>query len=147
MLDYADTVDEAIELLVDYNVDFGGGPPIHYLVADASGASVIIEFLDDKMRVLRSDQRFQVSTNFLLFPKPPQNSRTGCWRYNRTFETLSRAEGDFSSEKSMDLLRSVSQTGEHPTIWSCLYDLSVRDVRIVMGRDYGRVHRLNLPDN
>ena len=144
ILDYADGVDKAIELLADYNVDFGGGPPIHYLVADASGNSAVIEFLDDKMRVMRGDGSFQVSTNFLLFPEPPRIGRTGCWRYNRVFEALSRAKGDFSAEEGMDLLRSVSQTGDHPTIWSLVYDLSARDVRVVMGRNYARVHQLNL---
>jgi hypothetical protein len=147
MLDYADSVDKAVELLGDYNVDFEGGPPIHYLVADASGSSAVIEFLNDKMRVMRGDGSFQISTNFLLFPEPPRDGRTGCWRYNRVFEALSRAEGHFSSEEGMELLRSVSQTGEHPTIWSCLYDLGARDVRVVMGRNFGCIHRLSLPDN
>jgi choloylglycine hydrolase len=144
MLDYADGVDKAVELLAGYNVDFGGGPPVHYLIADASGNSEVIEFLNDKMRVMRGDGSFQVSTNFLLFPEPPRNGRSGCWRFNRIFETLSRAEGHFTPEKGMDLLQSVSQTGEHPTIWSCLYDLSARDVWVVMGRNFGRVHRLSL---
>ena len=146
LLDYAGTVDKAIDLLGDYNVVFGGGPPIHYFVADSSGDSAVIEFLDDEMRVLRGDKSFQVSTNFLLFPDPPQNNRTACWRYNRIFETLSRTEGEFSPEEGMDLLRGVSQAGEHPTIWSCLYDLRAREVRIAMGRNYGRVHRLSLSD-
>ncbi len=144
MLDYADGVEKAIELLADYNVDFGGGPPIHYLIADASGKSAVIELLDDKMRVMRGGGSFQVSTNFLLFPEPPRNGQTGCWRYNRIFERLSRAEGRFSAEEGKDLLRSVSQTGERPTIWSCLYDLSALDVQVVMGRNFGRVHRLEL---
>jgi hypothetical protein len=144
MLDYADGVDKAIELLGGYNVDFAGGPPIHYLIADASGDSAVIEFLDDKMRVMRGDGNFQVSTNFLQFPEPPNDGRTGCWRYNRLFEALSRADGNFSAADGLDLLRSVSQTGDHPTIWSCLYDLSARDVRVVMGRNFGRVHHLSL---
>jgi hypothetical protein len=146
LLDYAGTVDKAIDLVGDYNVVFGGGPPIHYLVADSSGDSAVIEFIDDEMRVLRGDKNFQVSTNFLLSSNPPQNNRTACRRYNRVFETLSRAKGEFSPENGMDLLRSVSQTGEHPTIWSCIYDLNARDVRVAMGRNYGRVHRLGLTD-
>jgi hypothetical protein len=144
MLDYADGVDKAVELLAGYNVDFGGGPPIHYLVADASGNSAVIEFLNDKMRVMRGDGSFRVATNFLLFPEPPRTGRTGCWRSHRIFEALSLAGGHFSAEEGMNLLRNVSQTGEHPTIWSCLYDLSARDVRVVMGRNYGRVHHLSL---
>jgi hypothetical protein len=147
MLDYADSVDRAIHLIEDYNVDFGGGPPIHYLVADRSGDSAVIEFLDGEVRALRGDGQFQVSTNFLLFPDPPRHSRTACWRYNRLSETLSQAKGEVSPEKGMELLRSVAQAGEHPTIWSCLYDLNDLEVRIAMGRNYGRLHRLGLPES
>jgi hypothetical protein len=144
LLDYADGVDKAVDLLADYNVDFGGGPPIHYLIADASGDSAVIEFLNDRMQVVRGSGKFQIATNFLQFPGPPQGGRTGCWRYNRVFETLSRAEGNLTANEGMSLLRSVSQTGEHPTIWSCLYDLGARDVRVVMGRDFARVHPFRL---
>lgn len=144
MLDYADSVDRAIELLGGYNVDFGGGPPVHYLIADASGKSAVIEFLYDEMRVVRGDGKFQISTNFLQSPDLPQDGRTGCWRYNRIFKALSRAEGNPSADEAMGFLQNVSQTGEHPTIWSCLYDLTARDVRVVMGRKFGLTHHFEL---
>ncbi len=144
ILDYADTVAKAIDLVGGYNVDFGSGPPIHYLIADASGDSAVIEFLDDRMRVVHGDGKFQISTNFLQFPDLPQDGRTGCWRYNRIFEALSQAQGNLTPNEGMSLLRSVSQTGEHPTIWSCLYDLGARDIRVVTGRHYGRVHHFEL---
>lgn len=144
MLDYADTVDKAIDLAGGYNVDFGGGPPVHYLITDTSGRSAVIEFLDDKMRVVRGDGKYQISTNFLQFPDPPQGGRTGCWRYNRILAVLSQAGGIVSADEGLALLSNVSQTGEHPTIWSCLYDLSSRDVRIVMGRNFGCIHHFDL---
>lgn len=40
MMDHAKNVEEAIELVGGYNIDMSGGPPIHYLIADASGNSV-----------------------------------------------------------------------------------------------------------
>ncbi len=44
LLDYAQNLDEALALLQNYNVDFGGGPTIHYLIADKSGHSAIVEY-------------------------------------------------------------------------------------------------------
>ena len=53
LLDYAANIDEVIELLSGYNVVMAD-PPIHYLVADANGESMIIEFVDNEMRIYRS---------------------------------------------------------------------------------------------
>ena len=41
VLDYAATVEEAVELLRNYNIYFSGDVECHYLIADASGQSVI----------------------------------------------------------------------------------------------------------
>jgi penicillin V acylase-like amidase (Ntn superfamily) len=37
ILDHARDVDEAVEIITGYNIDFTGGPPLHYLIADAQG--------------------------------------------------------------------------------------------------------------
>ena len=49
MLDYARNVDEAIAILGSYNIDFEGGPAIHYLIADPSGRAALVEFYQGKM--------------------------------------------------------------------------------------------------
>ncbi len=36
-----------------YNIDFEGGPPIHYLMADANGKSVLVEYYNGEMHVHR----------------------------------------------------------------------------------------------
>ncbi|MEU4445438.1 linear amide C-N hydrolase [Actinosynnema sp. NPDC050801] len=51
VLDRARTVDEAVALLDGHNIDFDGGPGLHYLVADATGASAVVEFLNGGLRV------------------------------------------------------------------------------------------------
>ncbi len=45
MLDHARDAEEAVDILMKYNIDFEGGPPLHYLMADAKGKSVLVEFL------------------------------------------------------------------------------------------------------
>jgi len=145
MLDYAKNVKEAATLLGGYNVSFGSGPPVHYFVADAAGDSAVIEFINDKMQVLRNKRRFQVATNFILFPIPPQNSQTSCRRYNKIYETLLHAQNGFSPAEAMSLLKDVSQPGSNtPTIWSTVYDLAAKNIHVAMGRNYGRVHLLSL---
>ena len=66
MLDYAKNVGQAIAVLQDYNVYFGGGVPLHYLIADAAGNSAVIEFVSGEMIVIRNEEPWQVSTNFII---------------------------------------------------------------------------------
>ena len=55
-LDFAQNVEETIQLWKNYNVIFPPGPPVHYLVADAKGNSAVIEWLDGEMKVIYNDK-------------------------------------------------------------------------------------------
>ncbi len=44
ILDGAATIEEAVEIIKTYNIDWGSGPALHYLVAEASGSSALVEF-------------------------------------------------------------------------------------------------------
>ena len=145
MLDYAKNVGEAAALLDGYNIDFGSGPPVHFLVADAAGDSAVLEFIDGRMRIVRGRRSFHLSTNFTLFPDPPENGRTSCWRYNKIFETLSAGDKVRTLDDAMALLRDVSQSSAAtPTIWSAAFDLKSGEIRIAMGRQYDKIHSWNL---
>ena len=52
MLDHAQNVDEAVAILESYNIDWSGGPPIHYLIADKSGEAVLVEYYQNEMVLL-----------------------------------------------------------------------------------------------
>lgn len=64
MLDRAATVDSAIELLKEYDIDFSSGS-YHYLISDKNGDSAVIEYIDGKMSVTYSADGVchQVCTN------------------------------------------------------------------------------------
>jgi hypothetical protein len=92
------------------------------------------------MRVLRNSEPWQVSTNFII-SEPDAHS---CWRYNKASAALESAGGRITAGEAMDVLRSASQAGDYPTIWSAVYNLSTGEVSVVMGRDYRETHTFRL---
>ena len=144
MLDYAKDVDEAISLLQNYNIEFEGGPPLHYLISDLSGNSAVIEFTGGKVSVIRNSEPWQVATNFVISGTLPEDRGSLCWRYRTAYETLEQANGNISPEEAMTLLEDVSQSGDFPTIWSIVYNTTTGDIQVVVGREFDRVHQFKL---
>jgi len=141
MLDYAKDVDEAIALLDQYNLDFIGGPPLHYLISDKNGNSTVVEFLNGEMISLENKDPWQVSTNFILSIEKPQGSNSSCWRYNQAYHDLQDADGNISSEEAMTILESVAQPN---TLWSIVYNQENGQIDLAVGRDYRHIHQFNL---
>ncbi len=131
MLDHAATVDEAITILGDYNIDMGN-VPLHYLIASASGESALVEFKDAQMHVFRNETTWQAATNFLLsyMNGHPEGE---CPRYDRITRTLTAADGRMSSAEAMQLLRDVSQEN---TQWSIVYGMTGLDLSVIMERGF-----------
>lgn len=140
MLDHAKNVDEAIDILSSYNVDWSGGPPIHYLIADRLGDAVLVEFFQGEMVVIPDNGKWHQATNFLV-SSDPENPLGRCWRYDTIHQQMKLNGGIQSSEMAMALLAKVAQEG---TQWSVVYDLGLGEVHIVMGKDYDQVITLSI---
>ncbi|MCK4489123.1 MAG: linear amide C-N hydrolase [Anaerolineales bacterium] len=143
ILDQAATVDEAVDILESCNIDWGNGPPLHYLIAEKSGRSVLVEFSRGEMAVMPNRDPWQLATNFLVSESDtsPQGS---CWRYDLVFERLKEANGQLNPRQALNLLGEVAQES---TQWSVVYGISSREVRVVMGRQYDNVHTLDMVQN
>jgi len=139
LLDYAEDVDEALTLLKEYNVEMTT-PPIHYMIADRSGVSVVVEYLRGEMHVIREETPYQVMTNYII-----QGAQTGpdapCWRYRAVHRGLEGSNGAVSAGEAMNLLSEASQSS---TIWSIVYEASTGEMHVAMGRGYERVHKFSL---
>jgi hypothetical protein len=144
VLDYAASVDQAIELLNGYNVRFSVDIPLHYLIADAGGHSTVIEYVAGEMRVLPNEAPWQVATNFILSEEQPDGAASSCRRYNRAYQTLEDQHGSLTSPQALDLLEQVSQSGSFPTIWSVLYNLTTGEINVVMDRNYQEIFTFQL---
>jgi hypothetical protein len=140
VLDYASSTEEAVTLARQYNISIGN-PPIHYLIADSSGHSVIIEFVDGRMEVMDNAHPWQVTTNFVITGLiDPRNAP--CWRYRTAYGSLKGKNGTLSEGEAMSLLEDVSQP---ITRWSTVFDLKHGRLEVAMGRDYDDPHHFAVP--
>ena len=141
MLDHARTVDEAITVMENHNVDMGDGPAIHYLIADAAGKAVLVEFYKGEMVVIPNERAWHQATNFLLSAVADSSPEGNCWRYDKITARLSLVEGRLSTADALALLSDVSQSN---TQWSVVYGISTGEISIAMGRNYDTVHTFHL---
>jgi hypothetical protein len=132
MLDHARTVDEAVVILQSYNIDMGGGPPVHYLMADRSGHAALVEFYQSKTIVIANEHPWHLATNFLRASIRGDTAGV-CWRYDKINQRLTEAEGRLTTEAAINLLAEVSQD---ITQWSIIYGMTSGDIRIVVGKRY-----------
>lgn len=145
VLDHARDVDEAVDLIRGYNVDLRGGLPLHYLLADAKGQAVLVEFYQGEMRVLENEQPWHSATNFVH--SAVEDPQGNCWRYDRINDRLNETQGLLDSNSAMELLSQVAQkSGESPTQWSVVYQMARREMTIAMGMDYANVQTFRLSD-
>lgn len=140
MLDHARNVDEAVDILQSYNINYGGGPPIHYLMADASGKSVLVEYYDGAMHVLDNEHPWHLATNFLR-SSVDDPADGNCWRYNKIDAQLTETNGRIDVQAAMQLLADVAQDN---TQWSVVYQMSSGVIKVAMGQQYQDAHQFHL---
>jgi penicillin V acylase-like amidase (Ntn superfamily) len=136
VLDHAADVNEALTLIQKYNVEFAN-TSVHFHIADSSGKSAIVEYIDGGISMVHDDNPWQVSTNY-LFSEPQQPD---CWRYKKASQSLRKAQGNLSQDKAMQLLQDTSQGS---TVWSVVYNLKSGQIDLVMGKNYDKVHTFSL---
>jgi hypothetical protein len=137
-LDHARDVDEAVELFEKYNIDFRGGPLIHYLLADPGGNSMLIEYYQGEMITLPNEAPWHLATNHFRCNAVGDG---GCMRYHTLAEQLSAATGQLDAESAMQLLSQVKQG---ITQWSAIYNMTDGTVDVALGGNYERIYSFDL---
>ncbi len=138
VLDHARNVDEAVALFEQYNIDFRGGPLIHYLLADPGGKAVLIEFYQKEMFLMPNEAPWHMATNHF---RCIAEGDGGCPRYHTLEEQLSATNGQLDVESGMQLLKDVSQD---MTQWSAVYDMSSGEVNVALGGEYENIYSFQL---
>lgn len=137
ILDYAATVEEAIELVKQYDLHDSANTSFHYMIADSTGKSAILEWVDGtqktdndgttrELKVYYNDQdqalgtneandEFQYVTNFIVTPGYYQEGdyQAGLDRYNAIQSTInstgSNNTGVLTIEQALDVLKLVGR--------------------------------------
>lgn len=156
ILDYAGNVEEAIELLNKYNFDFHNDP-LHYLICDASGNSVVVEFVNNEMKIIRNSENYLVSTNTILYgTKMPETANfqytdpasQSLWRYAKVYENLRAQNLTLDAAGAMNILSQASANFGAPynvyTLWSAVYNLKTRELDLVTNRKYSKIDHFRL---
>ena len=134
MLDYASTIDEAVKIAEQYDLHDSANTSFHYMIADASGRSAILEWIgetdltdnDGSQRELvvtyNDDDEYigekegltdyQVITNFIIQPGyyDEEEAKLGLDRYQKIYEELDLRNGIVKDEfDAMSILEEVGR--------------------------------------
>ncbi len=136
ILDYADNLEEAVEIAQSYDLHDSANTSYHYMVADASGRSAILEWVgsddasdndgsqrelvvtynddDDHIGELEGSTDYQVVTNFIIQPNyydhSPEEDKKGVDRYEKIYEELNQTNGVVADENAaMNILSMVGR--------------------------------------
>lgn len=123
LLNKAADVEEAIQLLQAYDLHSSMGMMIHFAIADASGRSVVVEYINNELHVIPTP----VVTNFYLTPgeKYRQGSAQSQERYDILMNLLEEQK-TMDMEQVRDALDRVSKDNFDEfasTEWSIVYNL------------------------
>ncbi len=135
ILDYAKTTDEAIELLKQYNIHFVA-ETCHLMIADASGKSVVVEFIDGELKPTPAYENWQVCTNHQICEKTEAENDARCRRYRTASDALAALNGSAATGDVMKVMDSVAQ--KDFTMWSSVYDLSNGEFRVAYRQHYDK---------
>ena len=134
VLDYAGSVDEAIELISGYDLHDSANTSYHYMIADSTGRSAILEWVDGtdqtdndgssrQLVVTYNDSDanigpeeatadYQWITNFIIQPGyyADDSEKAGLDRYDHIYGCLSATDGVVADEDAaMDILAQVGR--------------------------------------
>ena len=137
VLDKAATVEEAIELLKQYNIYFSGGIECHYLIADASGYSVIVEYVNEELCVVEAEDEYQIASNFIAYNELDIGEGfTEFERFDRVQNAIETNNGMLEANQAVQLLADVGvfDGNTDKLQWSVLYNLTTGYGKIFANR-------------
>lgn len=152
MLDKCASVEEAVAMLKQYDMHSSANSCYHFQIADANGNSVVVEYIENEMKIVTPQEAYQAATNFLLTPGDYSFGK-GQDRYEIMMKTLEEHDGVLNEQEAMDLLKAVSQFPHETksgdisgTQWSAVYDATTLRAEIVMGMDYENSYTFSLQE-
>lgn len=155
VLDHAATVEEAVGIFKQYDMHdlLGGACTYHYQVADASGDTAIIEYVNGETTVLKPDQSGSlIATNFWLSEGVDDPDGLGQDRYDTVQRMLKDADYQVSEKEAMEILKAthLENADLHgyicSTLWSVVYNNTNKTFSVCAMSDYDSQYRFSVLD-
>lgn len=141
LLDQAADVEEAVELLAQYDMHASAGMMVHFALSDVAGHSVAVEYVDNEMVITETP----IVTNYYLSPgeKYGIGTEESQIRY-AMLEDMLQNNSSFSMDDIRDALARVSKHNFNSefasTEWSIVYDQSTGEARYYHRENYQRYY-------
>ena len=136
LLDQAATVDEAVELLGQYDMNSDIGRGHHLAISDAAGKSVVVEYIDNVMYVTDTP----VVTNHYLTEgeKFGIGNEESHARFDRVLVADEEAGGIMDHLQVRDVMQNNSYADA--TQWSIVFDMENKAMDFYWQRQYDNPH-------
>ena len=126
LLKNAANIDEALALLKASDMNSDPGSAYHFSMADATGRSVAVEYVDNKMVVTESPF---VTNHYLCEEKFQVGLHESDHRHEKLMEQYNAAGGVMNADQLTETIASVTQLPEKGaivggTLWTMVMDLS-----------------------
>lgn len=135
VLDTCATVGEALKVIGSVRVWFPT-EGIHWLIADATGKAVVVEFdLQQRMVVLDKPGPYELMTNTAL-QLGEDFVMSDCWRYRQARPQLEAGVADMAG--MFTIMRAIRPSGGVRSLWTTIMDLNRRRFEVHYDKEYER---------
>lgn len=163
VLDKCATIEEAIALVSTFKMHDSLYCSYHYQVTDASGKSVVLEYINNELHVIDYNSELyendgldlEYVTNFYVTKNHSDTKveEHGMDRAQAIHDRLLEKGGVMTELESMDLLNRVKLNYQHPkypwkitALWSSVYNSNAGTLKLVAGMDYTKIYTFSVND-
>jgi choloylglycine hydrolase len=116
---------------------------LHFPFADRTGAAMVVEYAQGKVRFVTEKTWYQISTNFLRTDYP--GIEVPCKRF-QTAQQMFDSAGELSVPLIRSILSATHQEGNYPTVYSGIYDLKAGLIYVYRNHNFKKEMIFNLDD-
>ena len=147
LLRKAANVAEAIDLLKSIDMHSDPGAAYHLAMSDATGRSVVVEYVDNEMVVTETPS---VTNHYLCEAKQNVGLGESDHRMDTLLEQYNQANGVMDTQGLTDAIISVVQQGKNPVVggtqWTMVMDLTHPSVTYYSRRNFDQPFHYQLGD-
>ncbi len=142
LLNKAENVDEAVKILEGCDMHSSMGMMVHFALADSSGKSVVVEYIDNEMIVTETS----IVTNFYI--AEGKKHGIGTQQSHERYEILAKALNEnMTMQDVADALDSVSKDNFNEfesTEWSAVFNQTTKEVWYYHRENYDKCYKFRL---